>query len=247
MARRQGPGTAPVDFTGQTEEESPPAVFVGPGMDPQAAAYADAARARMAAKKSKQALPKYTAQAGGDPVNIPNLDNPHHDGMTMAAQAAGARMAASQHMRQPQQQPADSIVQTPVQHSAQPHRTAMEKLNILPADVLPPEAQKDPNFNHGMGSMVAAGQPGLAAKYGVVRKGQHIPPQKLKQPQRSLRPETMKDIETINKLAEEQQTKQVKNLHSSDETATESLSGTSADASQDVGNPPTRDASLDHV
>jgi hypothetical protein len=77
-------------------------------------------------------------------------------------------------------------------------------LGILPTDELPPQAKSDPAFVSGTGSMFAANQPHLAMKYGVVRRGKLVSPQQLNgAPQKAqLRPETIRDLQELNKLNE---------------------------------------------
>jgi hypothetical protein len=70
------------------------------------------------------------------------------------------------------------------------------------ADMLPPEAKDDPAFIDGHGSMLAVNQPQLAAKYGVIRGGQRVPPQQMHaDPNAARRPvtETVKDLETLHR------------------------------------------------
>lgn len=125
--------------------------------DPRAAQY----RKDIESRRPSTALPKYdTPVAGGPTPPIPHLDQPHQDGATMAQQATAQRRASTP----------GSIIE-PEQPSGKP--------NILPMDLLPPEAMKDPSFMHGAGSMYAASQPELARKYGVVRNSKHLSPQAL--------------------------------------------------------------------
>jgi len=65
--------------------------------------------------------------------------------------------------------------------SQQGHPPA-EGLQLLNADMLPPTAKQDPAYQSGMGADLAVNQPSLAAKYGVIRGGNFVPPQLLTQP-----------------------------------------------------------------
>lgn len=152
------------------------------GMDPRAAA----ATAAMAARRRPLAppLPRYTEPtAGGPPPPIPALDSPHQEGRTMAEQAMrtmgadSARVQATafgQHAQRPGSILAPGGAPLGSQGGPEPQRLA-----ILPTDILPQEAMKDPNYHHGASSQLAVNQPHMAAKYGVVRGGQLLPPQAL--------------------------------------------------------------------
>lgn len=229
MAKRAGPrGT--VNLTNPSPN-SAAGVYVGNGVSPQAAAYASAAKQR-----SEERRGKYSAPVGGPPVTIPHLDAEHSDGMTMQEQAQRSR-APQQH-----QQPQDSFVEVPV---AEPHKlgsVSPTQMGILPTDLLPDQALEDPNFQDGMGSRLASSQPMLALKYGVVRRGQHIAPQALKQQQRGLRPETVKGLEELSRMQENQQAKGISNLHASEQEAEASAKDLSAAGSARIGNLPGDDS-----
>jgi hypothetical protein len=85
------------------------------------------------------------------------------------------------------------------------------QLGILPMDELPKEAQQDLNFIQGQGSMFAANQPQLALKYGIIRRGKHIPPQQLLEGsptatgQRRLSEKTVHDLEELAALQKRQE------------------------------------------
>ena len=152
--------------------------------NPRAAAYA--------AGRQRGGPVKYTEPvAGGRTPPIPRLDQPHADGATMSQVAVGQRRLENP----------GSIIQPPP--SSGP--------DIRPSDLLPAQAQKDPNFLQGQGSMYASAQPHLAMKYGVIRDGKPLSPQQLMArpttpggpPKTQLRPETMQDLETLNKLREQ--------------------------------------------
>ena len=156
---------------------------LGPGVtDPRAVGYAAGAHAR------RGGLPKYTeAVAGGDPPPIPALEQPYQAGLTMAQQAESTRRGDSaRRMQEAMRRNAGSgsIIAPDVQQAAPaaPDQVASPRdMNLLPQDMLPDEATKDPAFVSGAGSRMAMSQPQLAAKYGVVRGGKLIPPQALVQ------------------------------------------------------------------
>ncbi len=50
---------------------------------------------------------------------------------------------------------------------------------LEPTDLLPPIASRDPEFDRAEGSLLAAGHPALAKKYGVIRGTEHVPPERL--------------------------------------------------------------------
>jgi len=159
--------------------------YVHPSVtDPKAIGHA----VGVAARRGKGGLPKYTDQvAGGPPPPMPALEHPHQENQTMASQAVqthaeGDHKAMQHAMAQHHQ--SGSIIQAggaPMTHPVQqtPVQRTPAQLGIMPADTLHPDAQKDENFHHGAGSMLAQHQPHMALKYGVIRKGVHIPPQAL--------------------------------------------------------------------
>lgn len=84
-------------------------------------------------------------------------------------------------------------------------------IDIYPNDILPDAATRDPKFIHGQGSMLAMHQPTLALKYGVMRKGRHVPGTELVQrqaPLTQLRPETVEGLQQLQKLQEQQAAQQ---------------------------------------
>lgn len=157
-------------------------------------------------------LPKYTTPTAGGPTPpVPLLDSEAVSGQTMAQQA--------ERLRQPPMQSQGSIFEQPgtpgvplappplVQPPAGP-------LQILPTDMLPPEATQDPLFQHGHGAMYASAQPDLARKYGVVRNNQHIPPHALGRPSmpgaraespKQLRPETVQGLKVLEQIQQQSQ------------------------------------------
>lgn len=132
---------------------------IDPTLSPAAQKYA-----REAAGRKQNALPKYTEEvAGGATPPIPRFDMPYEGPPATPAQVAEYQRRES--IINQQQAPGP---QMPVQA-------------ILPHDILPPEAQEDPHFIPGQGSMYASAQPSLAFRYGVIRNGQRLAPQQLQQ------------------------------------------------------------------
>jgi hypothetical protein len=150
-----------------------------PAHDPRAAAYAREIQNRR--------LPKYTAPVGGMPLpHIPHLDGGHQEGRTMTEQA-----------RPPA---APAAPGTPGIFGAPPVSAA--SFGILPADALPEEARQDPSFREGPGALLAAAQPSLAMKYGVIRNGQRLMPQQLRPgPRRSIE-DTRADLRKVEELSQ---------------------------------------------
>jgi hypothetical protein len=227
----------PTDFSGppmnpeqlQQAAGQPEQVFVAPGMSAVATDY----EAKMRARRPKKTLPKTTAPVGGVPMpQIPRLDGDHQTGMTMDEQARQQRqfemlqqgqgaVAAGHH----DVTTAQSIVEPPPMAQIEPQATPAA-LGIQPADVLPEEATRDPDFIQGHGAMVAASQPRLAMKYGVIRGGKRLAPQQLMARQQGapqLRPQTVQDIETLGKLQEQQQGEAEVGLPKTDEEAQKGL------------------------
>lgn len=162
-----------------------------PVTSPAAAAYA-----------ANVGVRKTTAARGGLPaVSIPPLDAPYTRGQTMAAQAQPPRPTAPAAPAQGSifgPQGANPFAGPP---AAPPGRLAPPQTQILPTDLLPDEAQKDPAFRAGPGSAYAMTQQHLAAKYGVMRDGTRIPPQAFAPGGGGLRPETaqaLRDVVTFN-------------------------------------------------
>lgn len=185
-------------------------VYVAPGVDPTAAAYAAAAATRSQQRRSG-GLPKYTAPAGGEGVAIPLLNAPFQQGMTMAQQAGAGQpsqhQAVSEAMRS-HAQVAGSIVEPAqaVMPGGSPQKMTAASLGITATDALPEEAAKDPHFQSGFGSMLAAAQPQLALKYGVIRNGQRIAPQQLQHQHQQraggggLRAESLQDLQDLQRI-----------------------------------------------
>ena len=78
-------------------------------------------------------------------------------------------------------------------------------LGLAPADTLTDQARADSTFQVGYGSEFASNQPHLAAKYGVMRNGQYIPPQKLGGGlnRSTLSPQTVDDLNRLRQLQEQ--------------------------------------------
>lgn len=125
--------------------------YVAAGVSPAAARYAQNLQAR-----------KGGEPVGGGPtppIPLLNQDLPEGPPRTMAQHATAMR----------------SIVER-----AAPKETPDQKnLQLLNTDVLPGTARADPSYQSGMGADVAVNQPHLAAKYGVMRGGNFVPPQQL--------------------------------------------------------------------
>lgn len=130
----------------------------GAPLSPRAIAYQREMDARRASPK-----------VGGKTPPIPKLDEEAVHGVPMATQAEAQRA---------QRAPMPSIIQQGV---PLPAGGPGSDIPLVPSDLLPPVATKDPTYMGGMGANYAINQPHLAAKYGVIRKGKHIPPQMLRQ------------------------------------------------------------------
>jgi hypothetical protein len=194
---------------------------------PQARQYA----AEVARRHPQQQ--RYAAPAGGPSAPpIPRLDQPAASGSTMADQANMQR--AGSLPGQPALQGA-MFQGAPVPGAAQitaglPRHSS----GILPSDLLPNEAREDPNFRDGHGSMYAASQPDLAFKYGVVRGGERIPPQKLRQVKQGLSDKTVESLKAL----EDMQAKRQK-AESSDAQIEREAAASAAGAAGRLGNSPT--------
>lgn len=190
----EAPGAA---LPAGAQQQAPPTPYIHPsvGASPVAAAY----RANLQARKHMPPV------AGGPTPPIPHLDHPHVDGRTMAEQAAQMAVGATAPAGVDPQM--DSIISQYAPNAlpggvpasgASPVRANLGT-GILPQDTLPPNATEDPTFRPGPGSMYASAQPWLVKKYGVIRGGQHLPPQALfAQPAGAkLRPETAAGLQHV--------------------------------------------------
>ena len=236
----------PADFTGgqvPSAENPQPAVFIAPGVDPAAAAYAAGAQARRA---RKAALPKANMPVGGAPMpHVPNLGSDHVAGQTMsqtAEQQNYERLMAAQGSQNTGVPGADnrapSVVEMPPPQALQPQGQPAN-LGIRPGDVLPDSAREDPQFRRGQGDMVAAAQPNMALKYGVMRQGQWVAPQKLQnpngQPQRHLSQQSVDDLAKIQELQRQQTTTEGSGLPTTEAEAMKGLPDAAHAAAQAAG------------
>lgn len=180
-----------------TDPLKPAAPFVDPARmgDPMALRYAQEAEQR---RRAQQPLPRYnTPVAGGPDVPIPMLNEQAAEGSTMAAQALMQRGSAptmpapnlSGLAQQFGNEPALRVASTSGgiidgnEHQAMPQPARSGGLHVppglLPSDMLPEEATRDPQFQQGHGAMFAVNQPALAAKYGVIRGKERLMPQQM--------------------------------------------------------------------
>ncbi len=162
----------------------PQGPFVDPAIsDPAALKYAQGAVDR---RRPTQAIPRYHEPvAGGPDVPIPPLTADPMGGLTMAQQAAAHRLPQPAFGGPQQAAQAPSIVSGAehLQVAPPPRGSAATTFpsGILPSDLLPDAATKDATFRQGHGDRIAANQPEMAFKYGVIRNGQFVPPQQLAQ------------------------------------------------------------------
>lgn len=210
---------------------TPRSPFVHPNAPQHAVDQAAVFAAAKSAKRAAHGLPKInTPVAGGPSPSIPHLAGaPQHEGMTMAQHAAAerGRPGPTQPQLQPQyQQPQGGFVE-PATVGPNQVPPGPAQLGILPTDELPKEATQDPEFINGTGAMFAASQPRLAMKYGVVRRGRHVPPQQLQGQQQTsqLRPETINDLQELQALQRKQE-QQAVSPNASGPTAMGEASGT---------------------
>jgi hypothetical protein len=212
------------------QQPAPTAPFVDPrvGGNPAAAAYKAGFDARRAAAGG---LPKIQDPVGGGPPPaIPRLDGPAHAGLTMEQHAHAERPQPAPRM------PQGSIVEPP-QHVAPQSNPRAPAVNLSPADTLHPDAQKDPAFRQGMGSMIASSQPELALKYGVYRNGKFIPPQQLATPRAQLSPQTLEGLNALQELQQRQASPPaVGRLSESERAAEDDVARGPAGAAARVGN-----------
>jgi hypothetical protein len=128
-----------------------------------------------------------TQVAGGPNPPIPRLDMAASEGGTMADQAVSQRMPPPGSVANYMQQG-----QSPFPPRVTP--SAPQQAALLPADLLPDEATKDPDYIEGNGSRYASSQPRLAYKYGIIRNGKRIAAQELVNRPGGLKPETVEGL-----------------------------------------------------
>jgi hypothetical protein len=175
---------------------SNPATFgppqVAPGVtDPRAQNYA--------AKFAARHPPKYaTPVAGGPTPPIPRLDSDPSGDIPMSDQANQQRFRSTGPIGG-----AGSLFSEAAAPAA-PGGTlpafSRPPAGLLPNDLLPEEARKDPNFREGQGSMYAASQPALAYKYGVIRNKTRVLPQNLGQAPKGLSDKAIQDLKMLQEL-----------------------------------------------
>ena len=254
----------PLDDIREGAPEQPPYVHPSVAQSPEALAYAMGAQARMQ-RRAAGGLPKYTQATPGAPPAMPPLDAPHQPGMTIEQQAAFHGQTHAQHAQEAARAP-NSIVQGPsgpgqappqaqqpqqarsvgsMQPGQQgrPQAPTPQQMGILNTDLLPDEARKDKSFIEGQGSMYAVNQPSMALRYGVIRQGQHIPPQALQanlggagNGQIGNRPmsQTLQDLQRLSSV------QQPEGVHTSERDAEQAASEGSAAASSNAGQPAER-------
>ena len=269
----RGPGVSPTQATtagarpqgeltpapGQTFAHPHPqnAPYIDPGAQPAVAAYLEQ-QAQRAIARQASALPKYSAPVGGGAgPSIPRLNAPHSEGQTMSGQAENInsppmqqQLAAAHASHGPGsivEQPLLTPQMMPSGQRPQGNMSAADQarqLGLRPTDMLPPDAQQDPTFQRGNGSMFAVSQPHLVLKYGVVRNGQHVLPQQLQAEQQpmgargqtaGLRPETVQGLADLQELQRKQSPQQVA---AAEAAAEKQIEGTAAEHSASAGGLP---------
>ena len=219
--------------------------FIAPGIDPAKALGVQAYQVGIAARRGG-ALPKADLPLTSPRPPIPVLSGGPVQGAsgvgTMADYARVERLQAQAPLAGaiPAGAPGSIIEEAaPATPPPQPQQRrpvhTVASLGLAPADLLPEEAKQDPDYRQGYGSEYASNQPHLAAKYGVIRNGQRIAPQRLGGTTKGLRPETLKDLEQLNQLASGAQTQ---GLDQDDAAARRHVEQGMGGASARVGNEP---------
>ena len=210
----------------ERRDKEPEGPYIHPGVSPDVRRYQTDIRAR----RQQAALPKVSEPvAGGPGPSIPRLDGAARPGVTMEQLAAQERQVTQPRI--------GGIVEGDVPTAAP---QAPAATNLTPADILHSEAANDPTFQTGTGAMLAMSQPHLALKYGVYRNGLFIPPQKLQPTKPQLRPETIRDLETLEHLRAQQRGNESAGgaLLDSEREAEQAVAAGPAGAAATIGNAP---------
>lgn len=186
-------------------------IYVDPSVtDPAARASVAAYQVGIAARRGSTALPKQDL-----PLQQPRPPIPVLSGGPVMGQGGRGTMAdfarAERSLQTPQAAAlppmgAGSIIEelppAPAPAPTRAETVTAASLGLAPADLLPETALRDPAFQQGIGAQFAASQPHLAARYGVMRGGVHIPPQRLGGGQRKgqISAATVADLETLQRL-----------------------------------------------
>lgn len=239
--------TPPPEKVQGAQHPQPPYIHPSVSGSPEAMAYKIGAEARLQ-RRQQPSLQKYTDERPGDPPAMPPLEaEPVGEGLTMEQQAG---MYGSSPEERASQAVGSSIIEGPRRvrlgsmqegHPGRP-RTPLQ-MGIQMTDTLHPDAQKDPEFIQGNGSMMAVNQPRMAVKYGVIRGGQHIPPQALQanvgneqqRPGRTLR-DTIRDMQAATGAVQPPP-----GIPRTEEEAAQQAEEGAANASQNVGKSPEPD------
>jgi len=171
----------PVDFSQSSQRPAQQGAPAAARPVSAAANYAEQVRNRL----------KHSAEKRGGPPapSIPLLSNPSMNDLTMSEQAQLQR-GATQGM----------MPQSGIFAANQPQRPVGPFLQQN--DMLPAEAQNDPEFRSGTGALLAVNQPALALRHGVIRNGRRVSPAEVQSgiaPQRGggLRSETLSDLQRL--------------------------------------------------
>lgn len=225
------------------QQATGPYVHPALGSSPEALAYAAGMAAR--ARQREGALNKYTEQLPGAAPAMPPLDAKHVEGMTIADQAALHGATHAQRAQQAAGVPGSIVAGggpgiVPMQQGGRNQAPTAAQLGLHNTDMLPPEAQRDPQYIQGQGANYAVNQPVLAAKYGVVRNGRLVPPQELRPAgggaEGGIRRPVSQTLQDIQKLAGVQP--QAPAVHNTEEEAVKAAESSAAALSQKAGAPP---------
>lgn len=213
MARRNEPQPAATPPRGETVLPNGGPVYLDPNIDPSKLSGSAAYTAGILARRG--GLPKADMPLHRERPPIPHLTGGPQPGMpgnqTMADFARAERGQGRPDPLMAQvfsQAPVGSIIEegapmpSPGRAAPPARQHTAASLGLAPADTLPEQARSDPAYQQGYGSEYASNQPHLAAKYGVVRNGQLIPPQRLGGGlgRSTLSPKTVEDLNRLHQL-----------------------------------------------
>lgn len=232
MARRDQPPQQTGVPRGAVELPPGRLPYVAPGVDPSkltgSAAYAAGIAGRRGSG-ARVAQPNFDLEQKRPP--IPLLTGQPERGDSGHTLADYARRERASQAAPPPGQPS-IISEAPAPAHGAP---TVGQLGLQMGDTLPDGVEQDPAYLNGPGARLAVNQPALAAKYGVLRNGQFIPPQQLGGGRKGLSPQSVAGLKALSDM---QSGSGAPGLDQSDEDAEQAVSAGLGGAAGRAGNLP---------